>query len=397
MKILWHSAAPWVKSSYGQQTALFAPRIRDLGHDVAISGYCGMLHGIVEWDGIPVCPGGINGAIGMDVIAYWYSEHQADICIALTDAWAMSPQQMALIPNSLFWMPVDQEPLSRMNREALAVSKAQPLAMTRFGQEVLARAGWAAPYLPHGIDMSVFRPLPAEERAAAREAAGIGPETFVIGINAANRDTHRKRFPEQLEAFARFHQQHPDSKFIIHSAKEHPKGEDLPLLAGEYGVSEESGAVVFVNGDRYAAGQITAAELAQAFYGVLDLYTGVTTEGFGLPLIEAQACGVPVVAPGGRAHWPSGLLGGGSAREVAGPHAFLADSQQFWVKAHQANWDQPVTADIERCYGEAWREREDGLLAARGEAAREHAQQYDADLVASEFWAPFLKELEASL
>jgi hypothetical protein len=37
--ILLHSNAPWAASGYGQQTKLFAPRLRDLGHHVAISAF----------------------------------------------------------------------------------------------------------------------------------------------------------------------------------------------------------------------------------------------------------------------------------------------------------------------------------------------------------------------
>ena len=406
LRLLWHSSAPWICSGYGAQTALFAPRIKALGHDIAISGYAGMTHGKIKWnDDIMVFPGGINGAIGMDVIGYWWETFQADVCIALTDAWAMSARQMALLPRCVFWMPVDQSPLSKMNREALAVSKAAPLAMTRFGQRVLADAGFSASYCPHGVDTQVFAP-PAD-RQANRAAAGIDPDTFVIGLNAANRDTHRKRFPEQLEAFARFHASHPDSKLILHTAKEHPKGEDLPLILDELGLSESSDVVRFCNQDQYAAGEISSEDLASAFYGVLDLYTGVTTEGFGIPLIEAGACGVPQVVPGGRPHWSSGIPAGAAAREVGGPPAIVAASQQFWVKAHEANWDQPVTGHecsrcghldgIEGAYEQAWQEREDGTLAERGAAAREHALQYDADLVTTQFWKPFLSEIEASL
>jgi len=42
-KILWHSVAPWAPTGYGQQTALFAPRIASLENvDLAISSGFGL-------------------------------------------------------------------------------------------------------------------------------------------------------------------------------------------------------------------------------------------------------------------------------------------------------------------------------------------------------------------
>src|SRR5580658_2879235 len=97
MRILWHSNSPWMKTGYGQQTAIWAPRLRDLGHDVVISGYTGMHHAHIGWEGIPVLAGSSQNSMGMDVIGYYYSRHRADVVIALTDCWAMSPRMMALL------------------------------------------------------------------------------------------------------------------------------------------------------------------------------------------------------------------------------------------------------------------------------------------------------------
>ena len=42
MKIIWHSVAPWIGTGYGQQSAQVLRRLRDAGHDVAVSGYAGI-------------------------------------------------------------------------------------------------------------------------------------------------------------------------------------------------------------------------------------------------------------------------------------------------------------------------------------------------------------------
>ena len=42
MKILLHSNAPWSASGYGQQAAMFAPRLAD-SHEVGISAFQGLV------------------------------------------------------------------------------------------------------------------------------------------------------------------------------------------------------------------------------------------------------------------------------------------------------------------------------------------------------------------
>ena len=56
MKILWHSNAPWAQTGYGQQTALFAPRLRALGHELALSSVWGLGGAGLEWEGMHVYP-----------------------------------------------------------------------------------------------------------------------------------------------------------------------------------------------------------------------------------------------------------------------------------------------------------------------------------------------------
>ena len=85
MRILWHSNSPFMKTGYGQQTAIWAPRLASLGHDVVISGYAGAQHINLIYDGIPVMAAGTQNAMGMDVIGHYYEKHKADRIIAETN------------------------------------------------------------------------------------------------------------------------------------------------------------------------------------------------------------------------------------------------------------------------------------------------------------------------
>ena len=62
MKILVHSNAPWNPSGYGQQVALFAPRLARHA-ELTISAFHGLQGGRLRWEGIDVypCVGGTYG------------------------------------------------------------------------------------------------------------------------------------------------------------------------------------------------------------------------------------------------------------------------------------------------------------------------------------------------
>jgi glycosyltransferase involved in cell wall biosynthesis len=275
------------------------------------------------------------------------------------------------------WTPVDAEPLSAGLVDFFEETKARPLAMSRYGQRIFAEGGVDAAYIPHGLPLDLFKP--PEDRDALREASGFAPETFIVGINQANRSGLRKALPEQVIAFARFHERHPDSKLLLQMAMAHPKGQDLPLLLSKLGVPE--GVAFFPDQGVYSGGVITMEDMP-AIYGGADVWMGCAMAGgFELPLLEAQACGTPVICTDASAM--SELCGAG----------WLVSGTPFWTDGHQSWWKRPDVPDIAQAYEQAWSARESGMrLPAK--PARDFAELYDADRVFGDYWVPVLAELE---
>jgi glycosyltransferase involved in cell wall biosynthesis len=377
VRILIFSNAPYAWSGYATQAAQLAPRLKSAGHDVAIAAFFGLHGAPLWWNGIMIYPGSTEDQWAQDVLKGHYDHHQADLLITIMDAWVMNPQAVSTM-NTAHWMPVDCSPLSAMDRRVLAEGGGRPVAMSGFGRAQLLGAGWEALYAPHAIDTKMFAPHP--DRGGVRGQTGMAGR-FLIGINAANQDPLRKGFAEQFEAFARFRAAHPEALLLVNARAVTNQGLNLQALAADLGLSGDS--VQFCDQYLYAAGLAGQDKMAR-WYGLLDLLSNCSFgEGFGLPVLEAQACGTPVAVTDCSAM--SEMCGSG----------FLVEGSRWWNKGHCAYWERPSVDGIAAAYEEAFALWRSGGLDAYREKARDFALQYDADRVLTEHWVPLLAELAA--
>jgi glycosyltransferase involved in cell wall biosynthesis len=120
--------------------------------------------------------------------------------------------------------------------------------------------------VPEAAD-GAFRPRPPEEVARVRARRGL-PEDYLVWVGGLR---------------------HPDPRKRVAAMAEAPR--DLPLvLVGDPGQwARELPDVVL-------AGAVDDDELAAIYTGARALVFPSDDEGFGLPTVEALACGTPVVA-----------------------------------------------------------------------------------------------------
>ena len=325
---------------------------------------------------------GAQDPYGSDVLAAHARHVNADVVLTIMDAWVLDRGQLREINVNmgipvLHWIPLDADPISVMDADSLRETGCIPVAMSRFGQRKLIEAGFANTlYAPHAVDMSVFKP--AEDREALRRKFNLEGK-WVAGINKSNKDQIRAAYPEQLAAFARLHQRHPDTLLSIHAARATPTGLNLDAIASKLGVSQ---AVCFNDQYGYLAGLITQDQLAQ-WYTALDLCSNTSFGGgFELALLEAQACATPVV---GTDH---------SAMTELCEVGWKVQGEPFWNPSHQAWWTKPSVAAIEKVYERAYEMWKRGTISKKREAARNFAVQYDAGKILREFWVPIFQKLE---
>jgi glycosyltransferase involved in cell wall biosynthesis len=154
-----------------------------------------------------------------------------------------------------------------------------PVVFSRFTQALVTAGIGKSPLLIyHGVELNTFRP--------DKRVIPISPQLsdgFIVGTVARNQQ--RKNLPALVRAFAEFARGKPDVLLLLHTQSHGDV--NIPELLRRFDLQEKA----VVTGDR----SLDDAQLAR-LYNAMDLLVLPTmAEGFGLPIIESQACGVPAL------------------------------------------------------------------------------------------------------
>lgn len=195
-------------------------------------------------------------------------------------------------------VPVARQMLRRIGGEVDTVTYISEYTLGRFSAAFGSQPTFA--HLPSGVDTQLFRPATPEQRNATRHRFNLSPEAPVI--SCISRLVPRKGQDVLIDAMAGVLRDHPDATLLIVGSgrieqqlkrNAAPLGESVRFL-GRLDHGDMIGIL--------AASDIFAMP-ARTRGGGLDV------EGLGIVYLEAQACGVPVIA---------GTSGG--APETVTPH-----------------------------------------------------------------------------
>ena len=381
MKVLWHSNAPWSSSGYGQQTALFTPMIRDDGHDVAISAFWGLYGSSLAWNGMMVYPSEEPNKGGNKWLPAHTAHHAGgpnvkDVqVITLMDVWILNNPVFAQM-RMASWVPVDHDPAPPAVAQFFSSFGVTPIAMSRFGQERLADTGLKPHYVPHGVDTELMRPM---DKAKVRRLMQIPEDAFVVGMVANNSGAivSRKAFGEVFQAFAAFQKTHKDAILYLHSTAKPDASIGVDLLAAATICGVDTDAIRFTSEYELFLG-VEAEKMPYVFNCFDVLACPSYGEGFGIPIMEAQACGVPVITQDFSAM--SELTGAG----------WKVDGYRWFDNGHGAFFQLPHVGEIHDALCEAYNHA--GSLR---DQAREFSLEYDARHVFETHWRPVLADLDA--
>lgn len=140
---------------------------------------------------------------------------------------------------------------------------------SEFSRKIMKKSGIEASVVPHGVDTSFF--IPKQDKW----------HEFRYGYLGLN--DIRKQIPRVMEAFSRV----KEGTLVIAANQEGHY--DLVSLAKQYNISP-----IFI--EAKLLGLTMNREAIRDFLQTLDVYIAPASESFGVPALEAQACGVPAIA-----------------------------------------------------------------------------------------------------
>ena len=379
------SNTPGMPTGYGQQAEHLVEHLKRHGLEVASFSNYG-LEGKIDtyqskYGPVAHYPRGYT-AYGIDTLKPYHEHFMSDkpdmrsMMLTLYDVWVYNEADLEGI-DVASWVPLDHVTLPPAVEKFLRRDNVTPITMSPHGQRQLEEANIESTYIPHAIDTKVMRPNRQIQGVDIRDYYSVPEGDFLVGMVAANKangQIHRKAFGENLLAFAMFKKEHPDAQLYIHS---HPgkvyNGFNLANLIRAVGLTDKD--VIFPDPELLRFG-FSQNDLAALYTGMDVLLAPSYGEGFGVPTIEAQACGTRVIA--------SDFAG---SSDLVAEDGWKVQGQPFWDEAQISFFQIPSVPQITKALGEAYH-------AERGDSKTsiEFAKQFDVERVWNWYWMPFLRK-----
>lgn len=297
MKILFSSNAPWCPSGYGVQSKLLIDFLQKNNHEIVFLTNFGLMGGYLEHEGVLYFPDEINNW-GNTSIDFHVAMQKPDLILSLCDWFVYEHAKWNhLNVPWINWTPIDLNINKNFERLQNFIQNCFGIVpLSKFGQQQLELAGASTmPFIHHAIDSTKFKIL---DKKASRMKSELPQEPFIIGMVMANKDAteNRKAFDYQFEAVKQFIDKHQDLNIMLYLHTEpSEKYNGLNLIEIFKDKKFDLNKVIFTNPMKLSAYSYSFEQMAYLYNSLDVLMNASSGEGFGIPIIEAQACGIPVL------------------------------------------------------------------------------------------------------
>jgi len=196
--------------------------------------------------------------------------------------------------NTIGYIPIEGENLPE-NLVSLLINFDKLLVPSKYSQNVLRKHGLKSNVVPHGVDRNFFTPVRKRQLKEFRWG--------YLGLNDI-----RKQVPRIMEAYSRLPKRTRGHITIASKGKGYY---NLLANANRLKISP-----IWI--EKKYLGIPMSRQNVLEFYHALDCYVNCATEAFGLPNLEAAACGIPSIA-----------LDHGASREILKGSALYVKVQDY--------------------------------------------------------------------
>lgn len=381
LRILWSSNSVWANSGYSVQSRDLLYRFLADGWQVAMSAFYGLEGGCITVNGLKCYPK-MGEPWGADAMFFHQQDYKADCVFTFQNPWPIDPNWLFKVKNWIAYIPIEFEDVSIPNYQRL--SKAYRLiSLSHFGHDMLLKKGLHSELILEAVDTKVFHP---EDKMAVRKEVGLPTEDmFIWGMVAANKDNPpRKSFQHCMDAFKKFSDNHPDKKtaMYFHVLLQQQGGFPIQDYAAHLGISKQIYFTPF-----YDLMMKSPHPVINKYMNTFDVLLNPSSgEGFGLPVYEAQAVGVPVIVN----DW------------TAMPESVIPGVTGEICKHGYKQWLNLGTTSAEPDFDSLYEKMETIYKYARDEktkrACRDRiVKDFDIDDRVKKVWIPYLESLQTSI